>query len=49
MIAVSGGTAISLFLSRRIGIDAFQVWKALHMPHAFVLGDAPWRLETTIG
>ena len=39
-IAVSGGTAISIFLSRRTGVDAFVTWKRLRLPMAFVLDGA---------
>jgi broad specificity phosphatase PhoE len=39
VIAVSGGTAISLFLSRRTGVDAFVIWKRLRLPMAFVIED----------
>ena len=48
-VAVSGGTAISLFIARRTGIDPYPFWKALRLPQAFVLAADPWRLETTIG
>jgi len=49
VVAVSGGTAISLFVSRRTGIDPFAFWKALRLPQAFVLATEPWRIEETIG
>jgi len=49
VVAVSGGTAISVFMARRLGIDPFPFWKTLKLPQAFVLSVAPWRLESTIG
>ena len=48
MVAVSGGTAISLFLARRLTIDPFAFWKALRPPQAFVIATADWRLEATL-
>ena len=49
VIAVTGGTAISLIMARRLGIDAFLFWKALRLPQAFIVDTAPWRLEATMG
>jgi broad specificity phosphatase PhoE len=49
VIAVSGGTAITVFLAKRAGIDPFPFWKALRLPQAFVLSTDGWRLETMIG
>ena len=49
VIAVSGGTAISVFMARRLGIDPFAFWKSLRLPQAFVLSAAPWRLDETLG
>jgi broad specificity phosphatase PhoE len=49
VIAVSGGTAISLFMARRVGLDPFPFWKTLRLPQAFVLSVEPWRLQATIG
>lgn len=48
VIAVSGGTAISIYMARRLGIEPFPFWKTLRLPQAFVLSVAPWRLEATI-
>ena len=48
VIAVSGGTAICLFLARRSGIDPFPMWKRLRMPMAFVLKPADWTIEREI-
>ena len=48
LIAVSGGTAISVFMARRLGIDPFAVWKTLRLPQAFVLSTAPWRVEAIL-
>jgi broad specificity phosphatase PhoE len=39
VVAVSGGTAISIFLSQRTGVDAFVTWKRLRLPMAFVLDE----------
>ena len=48
LVAVTGGTALSIFLSRRSGVDAFETWKSLHLPMAFVLNRTDWRIERTI-
>ena len=48
LIAVSGGTAISIFVARRLGMDPFPFWKALRLPQAFVIDTTRWCLETTI-
>jgi len=48
LVAVTGGTALSIFLSRRSGVEAFEIWKSLHLPMAFVLNRANWRIERTI-
>ena len=49
LVAVSGGTAISIFMARTLGVDPFPFWKALRLPQAFALSASPWRLESTIG
>ena len=41
-VAVSGGTAISLFVARRAGIDAFSFWKSLKTPMAIVIDQTSW-------
>ena len=48
LVAVTGGTALSIFLSRRSGMDAFQTWKSLRLPMAFVLDRTSWRIERTL-
>jgi broad specificity phosphatase PhoE len=48
IVAVSGGTAICIFLARRSGIDAFATWKTLRLPMAFVLDSASWQIESVI-
>jgi broad specificity phosphatase PhoE len=48
VLASAGGTAISIFMARRLGIDPFSFWKALRLPQAFFLFTAPWRLEKTL-
>lgn len=48
VIAVSGGTAISIFLSRRAGVDAFSTWKGLRLPMAFVLDRASWAIDRIV-
>ncbi len=48
LVAVTGGTALSIFLSRRAGVDAFQTWKSLRLPMAFVLDRTSWRIERTL-
>jgi len=45
VVAVSGGTAISLFVSRRSGVAAFPFWKSLKMPMALVLDRSSWALR----
>jgi broad specificity phosphatase PhoE len=37
VLAVSGGTVISLFISRRAGIAPFPLWRSIGMPTAVVL------------
>ncbi len=48
LVVVTGGTALSIFLSRRSGVDAFQTWKSLRLPMAFVLDRTGWRIERTL-
>jgi broad specificity phosphatase PhoE len=48
LLAVSGGTAISIFLSRRAGVDAFETWKTLKLPMAVVLDRRTWNIERTV-
>ncbi len=48
-MAVSGGTVISLYVSRLTGADAFAFWRALRLPQAFVLSLEDRRLEAVIG
>jgi broad specificity phosphatase PhoE len=45
VLAVSGGTAISVFVGRRCGRDPFALWKSLGLPTAIVLDRANWRVE----
>ena len=37
-VIVSHGTVISLYISRRTGVEPFALWKSLTLPHALVLG-----------
>jgi broad specificity phosphatase PhoE len=40
-IAVSGGTAICLYIAHKANLDGFSLWETLRMPMAFALsGDA---------
>ncbi len=48
LVAVTGGTALSIFLSRRADVDAFETWKALRLPMAFVLDRTSWRIERIV-
>ena len=45
VVAVSGGTAISLFISRRSGTEAFPLWQSLRMPTAFVIEPTNWKVQ----
>ncbi len=45
VVAVSGGTAISLFISRRSGVEPFPLWKNLRLPTAFVIGRGDWKVQ----
>jgi len=49
IIVVSGGTVISLFVSRRAGIDPYPFWRALGLPTAVVLDRGRWRIGATLG
>jgi broad specificity phosphatase PhoE len=44
IIAVSGGTAISLFVAQRCGVDGFALWRTLKLPHALVINCSTWQL-----
>ncbi|MBV9542107.1 MAG: histidine phosphatase family protein [Alphaproteobacteria bacterium] len=48
VVAVSGGTAICLFLSRRSGVDAFMTWKTLRLPMAFALDRSTFAIKRTL-
>ena len=37
LVAVTHGTVMSLYLAERLGLDAHDLWRSLHMPDAFVL------------
>jgi len=43
LLVASHGTVLSLYLSRRLALDPFALWKSLALPEAFVL-DADGRL-----
>ncbi|HXC55238.1 MAG TPA: histidine phosphatase family protein [Rhizomicrobium sp.] len=46
--AVTGGTALSIFLARRTGAEAFTLWQGLRLPMAFVLARGTWAIENVI-
>lgn len=48
LLAVTHGTVLSLYLADRLGVDAHDLWRSLHMPDAFVL-DAEGGLIQRIG
>lgn len=48
LVAVTHGTVMSLYLGERLGCDAHDLWRSLHMPDAFVL-DADGGLIERIG
>ena len=48
LIAVTHGTILSLYLAKRLGCDAHDLWRSLHMPDAFVL-DASGELIERLG
>jgi broad specificity phosphatase PhoE len=37
LLAVSHGTVMSFYLAEKLGLDAHDLWRSLHMPDAFVL------------
>ena len=37
LVAVTHGTVLSVYLAERLGCDAHDLWRSLHMPDAFVL------------
>ncbi|MFI4951487.1 MAG: hypothetical protein ACHP7A_10685, partial [Caulobacterales bacterium] len=37
LLVASHGTVLSLYLSRRLALDPFDLWKSLALPEAFVL------------
>lgn len=37
LLAVSHGTVMSLYLADKLGLDAHDLWRSLHMPDVFVL------------
>jgi broad specificity phosphatase PhoE len=43
LVAVTHGTILSVYLGEKLGCDAHDLWRSLHMPDAFVL-DADGRL-----
>jgi broad specificity phosphatase PhoE len=47
LLVASHGTVLSLYLSRRLEIDPFDLWKSLALPEAFVL-DADGRLRARL-
>jgi broad specificity phosphatase PhoE len=47
-IAVSGGTAICLYVARCTNSDGFALWQTLQMPMAFVLADGGSRIEDVL-
>ena len=47
VLAVTGGTVISLFISRRGGIRPFPLWRSLRMPTALVLNCENWKIITS--
>ena len=47
LLVASHGTVLSLYLSRRLGLDPLALWKGLALPEAFIL-DAAGRLLARI-
>jgi broad specificity phosphatase PhoE len=45
LLVATHGTVLSLYLSRRLGLDPFDLWKSLATPEAFVLDADGWLLE----
>lgn len=39
LVAVTHGTVLSHYVASRLGLDAHDLWRSLHMPDAFVLDD----------
>ena len=37
LVAVTHGTVLSVYLGEKLGCDAHDLWRSLHMPDAFVL------------
>lgn len=37
LVAVTHGTILSVYLAEKLGCDAHDLWRSLHMPDAFVL------------
>jgi len=44
VLAVSGGTAICLYIAKRQGTEAFPLWQTLKMPMAFVIDRTTWEI-----
>jgi broad specificity phosphatase PhoE len=47
-IAVSGGTAICLYIARQANVDGFGLWETLDMPIAFVLSGDGSKIEEVL-
>ena len=45
---VTHGTALTLFVSRLFGLDAYPLWKSLTLPSFVVLEHPPWRLADVV-
>ena len=45
LLVVTHGTVLSLYLSRRLQLDPFDLWESLALPEAFVLDADGWLLE----
>ena len=45
LLVASHGTVLSLYLSRRLRLEPFALWKSLAMPEAFVLDADGWLIE----
>ena len=48
LVVACHGTVISLYLSRRIGADAMDIWRSLKLPHALVLGPEDQVLDSIV-
>ncbi|WP_372784337.1 histidine phosphatase family protein [Phenylobacterium sp.] len=44
LLVATHGTVLSLYLSRRLNLDPFDLWKSLALPEAFVLDADGWLL-----